>query len=251
VSRSSPRWTIVELGRKVAEALAVVDYEGPANGQVRAIPNQRSIRYYTTLGLLDRPVEMHGRTALYGPQHLRQLVAIKRLQARGHSLAEVQEALAGASRRKLAAIAQVPDWIMDTGAGPGPGSGDHVEQAPPSPRAQSFWAVQPSEHTEAEPAAEPDATAPADDDSDAVVLASVSLGHGVTLLVSPARPLDRDDVTAIRRAAQALMSELAGRGICPAPGSQSQPGSSQPPTDDRDTQQGEDHGASNRSHEQR
>ena len=61
----------------------------PANGQIRAVPDERNIRYYTTLGLLDRPLAMRGRTALYGVRHVAQVVAIKRLQAAGKSLAQI------------------------------------------------------------------------------------------------------------------------------------------------------------------
>ena len=75
-----PLWTIDELGAVVALALSV-DYAGQANGRVREVPDRRTIRYYTTLGLIDRPARMRGRTALYGRRHLLQLVAIKRLQA--------------------------------------------------------------------------------------------------------------------------------------------------------------------------
>ena len=69
------------------------------------MPDTRTIRYYTTLGLIDRPAAMRGRTALYGHRHLMQLVAIKRLQAEGHALADVQVRLTGASDAALRAIA--------------------------------------------------------------------------------------------------------------------------------------------------
>ena len=46
------------------------------------VPDARTIRYYATLGLIDRPEAFRGRTALYGARHLSQLVAIKRLQAK-------------------------------------------------------------------------------------------------------------------------------------------------------------------------
>src|SRR5262245_16523544 len=83
-------WTLSELTRRVADALARDD--APANGQVRAVPDERSVRYYTTLGLLDRP-QLKGRTAIYGPRHLAQLVAIKRLQTEGRTLADIQQLL--------------------------------------------------------------------------------------------------------------------------------------------------------------
>src|SRR5215471_11847087 len=100
-------WTLDDLSARVALALAQ-DYEGQPSGRVRDVPDRRTIRYYTTLGLLDRPAEMRGRTAMYGRRHLLQLVAIKRLQARGLSLAEIQQRLVGLPNRRLEALAQVP-----------------------------------------------------------------------------------------------------------------------------------------------
>src|SRR5436190_12069671 len=100
-------WTIDELGTQAALALSV-DYAGAPNGRVREVPDRRTIRYYTTLGLIDRPAEMRGRTALYGRRHLLQLVAIKRLQARGDSLAQLQKRLLGCTNAQLEAIARLP-----------------------------------------------------------------------------------------------------------------------------------------------
>src|SRR5690242_12904078 len=97
-------WTIDQLTERVARALAA-DYPGQTSGRVRDVPNIRTIRWYTTIGLLDRPAEMRGRTAYYGERHLAQIVAVKRLQADGRSLAEVQEALLGADDTTLFAIA--------------------------------------------------------------------------------------------------------------------------------------------------
>jgi hypothetical protein len=100
----SVRWTIEELRAAVAVALGE-GYDGPPNGRVRDVPDQRTIRYYTTLGLIDRALEMRGRTALYGARHLVQLVAIKKLQAKGQSLAEVQQALVGQPNAAIARLA--------------------------------------------------------------------------------------------------------------------------------------------------
>src|SRR6266700_394301 len=103
---SNPLWTIDELGAAVALTLSA-DYEGAPNNRVRDVPDRRTIRYYTTIGLLDRPTEMRGRTALYGRRHLAQLVASKRLQAAGRSLTEVQEQLIGADDATLFRIAEI------------------------------------------------------------------------------------------------------------------------------------------------
>src|SRR5947209_16277476 len=105
-----PLWTIAELDAQVALALSV-DYAGQANGQVRSVPDRRTIRYYTTLGLIDRPAELRGRTALYGHRHLLQLVAIKRLQAQGLSLAELQQRLVGLTDAELGRLARLPGGL--------------------------------------------------------------------------------------------------------------------------------------------
>src|SRR5947208_15895168 len=97
-------WTLEQLSDRVSDALAV-DYDGQPSGRVREVPNGRTIRWYTTIGLVDRPAVMRGRTALYTKRHLLQLVAVKRLQAAGHPLAEIQRELLGrtdADRERLA-----------------------------------------------------------------------------------------------------------------------------------------------------
>lgn len=69
--------------------------------RVQAAPDARTIRYYQTAGLLDRPSRYDGRTARYGQRHLLQLVAIRALQSNGLSLAQVQAMLSGATLGEL------------------------------------------------------------------------------------------------------------------------------------------------------
>jgi hypothetical protein len=54
----STLWSIDELRAEVARALSV-GYAGAASGRVRDVPDLRTIRYYTTLCLIDRPAEMN------------------------------------------------------------------------------------------------------------------------------------------------------------------------------------------------
>jgi len=125
-----PRWTLDELAERVDAALAV-DYPGQPSGRVRDVPDRRAIRWYTTIGLIDRPVAHRGRTALYGPRHLLQLVAVKRLQARGLPLVAIQQELAGATDTELGRVARLPaaagavpavgpEALPALGTGPGP-----------------------------------------------------------------------------------------------------------------------------------
>ena len=70
------------------------------DNRVSPVPDGRTIRYYTTLGLLDRPL-MEGRQARYGKRHLLQVVVIKALQGRGMPLSEVQSRIYGLSDEEL------------------------------------------------------------------------------------------------------------------------------------------------------
>jgi DNA-binding transcriptional MerR regulator len=177
-------WTIDELGERVANALGGPGYEGVRSGRVRDVPDLRTIRYYTTLGLLDRPAAMRGRTALYGARHLIQLVAIKRLQARGLSLAAVQERVVGLSDSALRRLA-----LADVAVSP-PFS--------PASRAESFWRV------ESEPA---DAAETASD------VQEVRLEGGLVVSLPATRILNDDDLRMIRMAAAPLLELLRMRGL--------------------------------------
>jgi DNA-binding transcriptional MerR regulator len=197
------RWRIDELAERAA---AVLDgtAAAAASGRVTPVPDRRMLRYYTTLGLLDRP-ELHGRVAYYGRRHLLQVVAIKRLQAGGATLAQVQEALAGATTSTLERIADLPAEPPAA-----PGGRPSVAAAP----ARQFWRAAP-------------APAPAGDPPppDAGVLSAVRLAPGVTLVLDDAGALDPHDAGEIRAAAAGLLAHLHAAGLIDEPA---------PPTTRRD-----------------
>ncbi len=104
-------WTIAELADRATQVLAGQPTE--ANGRVRDLPNERLVRWYTTIGVVDPPLGRRGRVALYGRRHLLQLVAVKRRQAEGRPLAGIQAELAGATDGTLATIARLDDADAD------------------------------------------------------------------------------------------------------------------------------------------
>jgi DNA-binding transcriptional MerR regulator len=69
------------------------------------LPDARTIRYYTTLGLLDRPF-IDGRQARYSQRHVLQLLAVKALQSMQFPLARVQEKLYGLTESELKSLLQ-------------------------------------------------------------------------------------------------------------------------------------------------
>ena len=94
-------YALEELSAEVARLLAERGLLGAQpDPRVSAAPDARTVRYYTTLGLLDRPAIV-GRTARYSERHLRQLLAIKALQVQGLPLAQIQERLFGRSEAEL------------------------------------------------------------------------------------------------------------------------------------------------------
>ena len=87
--------------RKELERLGLA--EAQADGRVAGVPDARTIRYYTTLGLLDRPTII-GREARYWRRHVLQIAAIKALQCASIPLAKIQEQLYGRTDAELEAI---------------------------------------------------------------------------------------------------------------------------------------------------
>jgi hypothetical protein len=215
--------TLDELTELVGDALAV-DYRGAPTGRVRDVPDRRVIRWYVTRGLVDRPVASRGRTALYGHRHLLQLVAIKRRQADGRSLAEIQAELTGVTDDVLAEIARLT---------PTAGCDPPAPEPPAGPVRARFWAADrpvasdaampPRGATEtavvaaplagigATPAtADPSQAAAAGWPGDGWAMHGVRLAPGVILLIEDAAPITADAAT-IRAAARPLLDLLAGR----------------------------------------
>lgn len=261
-------WTILELAELAADALGAAQPTGSsaeggssagpqagssagggtssgparpasvrANGRVRDVPNERLVRWYVTVGLVDPPLSRRGRVARYGRRHLLQLVAIKRRQAEGQSLAEIQAELAGATDEALAAVARVPDtkpafqpapavlaaaparfWTRSAAQRDPPVAEEPGEQNP-APEEPGAGDLAPEELGERDLAAAVGAGRalsaargnPADQGRSRLVH-GVRLAPGVTLLLEGAvREPGPDDVIAILNAARALLAELASR----------------------------------------
>jgi DNA-binding transcriptional MerR regulator len=226
-------WTLDELVERVREALAA-EYPGAPNGRVRDVPDRRAIRWYTTIGLVDRPLGMRGRTALYGPRHLQQLVAIKRWQAQGRSLSQIQAEFVFLSPRDLTEASRVPEHLL---------ADDVPKSVPDVVHRPRFWADRPAMQKD-RPATDlsamenrsvetrPVETRPVETRSvetrsvetrsvetrpvetrpvETAPVHGVTLGGGAILLLP--RPVTDTDRTDIAAAAAPLMSLLESRGL--------------------------------------
>jgi DNA-binding transcriptional MerR regulator len=96
--------SIEELSEEVVRVLKANNlFASHHDNRVSAAPDMRTIRYYTSLGLLDRP-SIEGRIAKYSRKHLLQLLAVKTLQGVSLPLSEIQEQLYGLSEAELEAV---------------------------------------------------------------------------------------------------------------------------------------------------
>ncbi len=101
---NQPTLTLEELSEEVGQLLSQYALLGAQqDNRVSAVPDARTIRYYTTLGLIDRP-KIQGRQARYGRRHVLQILAIKSLQAINLPLSEIQTRLYGRNDLELEAM---------------------------------------------------------------------------------------------------------------------------------------------------
>ena len=231
-------YTLDDLVVAVAGRLAALGLDHQSNGQVSAFPDRRTLRYYTTLGLLDRPDAVRDRQAVYHDRHVTQAVAVKRLQAAGFTLARIQARLAGLDPEALEALATgpapapvatdvnplealapaaAPAWSEPRGrqspaaraapASADPGALEHLGEAVsaraaprPTGRHERFWASAPI----------PTAPTAAVDGLPAQRILAIPLADGVTLLLDGERAWAHSDVDGIRDAASTLLNHLRG-----------------------------------------
>ncbi|CAM3911542.1 helix-turn-helix domain-containing protein [Kibdelosporangium persicum] len=201
----SELWTIEQLPDQVAELLSE-NYDGQRNGRVRELPNRRTIRWYTTIGLVDRPVTTRGRTAYYGQRHLLQIVAVKKLQAAGRSLAEIQELLVGATDARLVELAGLSVDVVRP----------RVDVRP----AGQFWKGHANGRSTVSSSSSPDVDDTATrNDSVARLVHGVRLSDSVTVVLEAAgRAPGADDLAAIQAAAAPLLELLGRIGLAPTTG---------------------------------
>ncbi|TNE90884.1 MAG: MerR family transcriptional regulator [Deltaproteobacteria bacterium] len=116
----------LDLAELVDVATHLLAGHVPGDARVAPHPDARTVRYYQSLGIVDRP-RLDGRRAIYAFRQLAQVVATKLLQGRGYSLAKVQQALAGRTTDQIASAASQALATLPPRPTPPP----HLPAAPP------------------------------------------------------------------------------------------------------------------------
>ena len=73
-------------------------------GTVTSVPDERTIRYYLSEGLIQAPEEKQGTASVFSYLNLLQLVAVKKLQAEHLPIRKIRELVAGKSEKQLEAL---------------------------------------------------------------------------------------------------------------------------------------------------
>ena len=102
---------VKELSDAAVEILRQV---GPSQekANVAEFPNERTVRYYLTEGLLPQPSDKRSQASVFGYEHLVTLIAIKKLQADGLPISVIRTLLADKSIGELEALLDEPVTVF-------------------------------------------------------------------------------------------------------------------------------------------
>lgn len=105
---------LVELAGRWTPAVAA----GQSRHKVTEVPTERTLRYYVTMGLIDRPLGYEGTRARYGFRHFLQVLSIKALQARYFPLRKVRSMITGRPDAELEGVLLRMEGDLREGATP-------------------------------------------------------------------------------------------------------------------------------------
>ena len=85
------------------EAARILSESGLAQerGTVSELPDERTIRYYLTEGLISPAEEKQGTASVFSHRHLLQLLVVKKLQSEHLPIRKIRELVAGRTEREL------------------------------------------------------------------------------------------------------------------------------------------------------
>jgi DNA-binding transcriptional MerR regulator len=85
------------------EAAKILSESGlaQARGTVTELPDERTVRYYLTEGLLSPAEDKQGTASVFGYRHLLQLLVVKKLQAEHLPIRKIRDLVEGRTEREL------------------------------------------------------------------------------------------------------------------------------------------------------
>lgn len=190
-----PRPKGLSIRDYLLEARRIIEEMVPAQSRfnVSDLPDGRTLRYYQTLGLIDRPVRYQGRS-VYMQRHLLQLVAVKLLQADQFTLSKIQQLLTETDDKGLREIIRQRAGTLDLLL--------QATGAEPDAAATGLPAAQPAASRHA-------ATAPLPSSS-ILLLRRFNLGDGVEITLEDGRRFSRQRCLELARKLHELLLKNSG-----------------------------------------
>ncbi|MCA1557508.1 MAG: MerR family transcriptional regulator [Acidobacteria bacterium] len=95
--------TFIGVAELAVEAAKILSQIGPVQGRgtVTEVPDERTLRYYLSEGLLAPAEDKQGTASVFGYTHLLQLLVVKKLQAEHLPIRKIKELVAGRTEREL------------------------------------------------------------------------------------------------------------------------------------------------------
>jgi DNA-binding transcriptional MerR regulator len=93
----------VGVAELAGEAARILSESGLAQqrGTVSEVPDERTIRYYLTEGLISPAEEKQGTASVFSHRHLLQLLVVKKLQSEHLPIRKIRELVAGRTEQEL------------------------------------------------------------------------------------------------------------------------------------------------------
>src|ERR1044071_7426894 len=92
---------VAGLAEEAARILAESGAARQGRGTVTRLPDERTVRYYLTEGLIPPAEEKQGTASVFEFRHLLQLLVVKKLQAEGLPIRAIRELVTGKTERQL------------------------------------------------------------------------------------------------------------------------------------------------------
>ena len=92
---------VAGLAEAAARILAESGAARQGRGTVTDLPDERTVRYYLTEGLVPPAEEKQGTASVFEFRHLLQLLVVKKLQAEGLPIRAIRELVTGKTERQL------------------------------------------------------------------------------------------------------------------------------------------------------
>lgn len=107
---------VAELAEQAAKILSVGGYV-QERGTVTELPDERTVRYYLSEGLISPAEDKQGTASVFGYRHLLQLLVVKKLQSERLPIRTIRELVGSRGERQLERLLLSGEGERKTGSG--------------------------------------------------------------------------------------------------------------------------------------